>query len=110
MVFKMIRLYVILSYVVIGFLGFIGLRHIGTLNDTIKSQKLEIETAKEAQKVVIEAYDQEIKDLTESAKERKVVVKEIIKTVKGTKDEECLNRHIPTIIIDKLHKQSSDKK
>lgn len=106
----MIRLYVILSYVVIGVLGFLGLRHINDLDNTIKSQKLEIESAKEAQNVLIETYDQEIKDLTKSAKERKVVVKEIVKTVKGTKDEECLNRNIPTIIIDKLHKQSSDKK
>lgn len=106
----MTKLYVILSYVVIGFLGFLGVRHIGNLNNTIKSQQLEIQSAKEAQKVVIEAYDQEIKDLTESAKERKVVIKEIVKTVKGTKDEECLNRNIPTIIVDKLHKQSNDKK
>lgn len=110
MVFKMIRVYVILSYVVIAVLGFLGLRHINDLDNTIKLQKLEIESAKEAQNVLIETYDQEIKDLTKSAKERKVVVKEIVKTVKGTKDEECLNRNIPTIIIDKLHKQSSDKK
>lgn len=110
MVFKMIRLYVILSYVVIGILAFLGLRHINDLDNTIKAQKAEIESAKEAQKVLIEAYDQEIKDLTQSAKERKVVVKEIVKTVKGTKDEECLNRTMPTIVIDKLHKQSSDKK
>ena len=106
----MIRVYVILSYVVIAVLGFLGLRHINDLDNTIKLQKLEIESAKEAQNVLIETYDQEIKDLTKSAKERKVVVKEIVKTVKGTKDEECLNRNIPTIIIDKLHKQSSDKK
>ena len=106
----MIRVYVILSYVVIAVLGFLGLRHINDLDNTIKLQKLEIESAKEAQNVLIETYDQEIKDLTESAKERKVVVKEIVKTVKGTKDEECLNRNIPTIIIDKLHKQRSDKK
>ena len=104
------KLYVILSYVVIGFLGFLGLRHINDLEHTIKSQQQEIESAKEAQKVLVEAYDQEIKDLTESAKERKVVVKEIVKTVKGTKDEECLNRNMPAIVIDKLHKQSSDKK
>lgn len=106
----MIRLYVILSYVVIGVLGFLGLRHINDLNHTIKSQQQEIESVKEAQNVLIETYNQEINDLTESAKERKVVVKEIVKTVKGTKDEECLNRTMPTIIIDKLHKQSSNKK
>ena len=110
MVFKMIRLYVILSYAVIGILGFLCLRHINDLDNTIKAQKAEIESVKEAQKVLVEAYDQEIKDLTESAKERKVVVKEIVKTVKGTKDEECLNRNMPAIVIDKLHKQSSDKK
>lgn len=106
----MSKLYVILSYVVIGFLGFIGLRHINTLNETIKAQKLEIESAKEAQKVVIDSYNQEIKDLTQSAKERKVVFKEIAKTIKGTKDEECLNRNIPIVIVDKLRTQNSNKK
>lgn len=106
----MIRLYVILSYAIIGILGFLGLRHINDLNNTVKLQKLEIESAKEAQNIVIEAYDQEIKDLTESVKGRKVIIKEIVKTVKGTKDEECINRNIPDIIIDKLHKKSSDKK
>ncbi|HHV6356552.1 TPA: hypothetical protein ACUMPZ_001763 [Haemophilus influenzae] len=106
----MIRLYVILSYAIIGILGFLGLRHINDLNNTVKLQKLEIESAKEAQNIVIEAYDQEIKDLTESVKGRKVIIKEIVKTVKGTKDEECINRNIPDVIIDKLHKKSSDKK
>lgn len=106
----MIRLYVILSYAIIGILGFLGLRHINDLNNTVKLQKLEIESAKEAQNIVIEAYDQEIKDLTESVKGRKVIIKEIVKTVKGSKDEECINRNIPDVIIDKLHKKSSDKK
>lgn len=106
----MIRLYVILSYAIIGILGFLGLRHINDLNNTVKLQKLEIESAKEAQNIVIEAYDQEIKDLTESVKGRKVIIKEIVKTVKGTKDEECINHNIPDFIIDKLHKKSSDKK
>lgn len=106
----MIRLYVILSYAIIGILGFLGLRHINDLNNTVKLQKLEIESAKEAQSIVIEAYDQEIKDLTESVKGRKVIIKEIVKTVKGTKDEECINRNIPDFIIDKLYKKSSDKK
>lgn len=106
----MIRLYVILSYAIIGILGFLGLRHINDLNNTVKLQKLEIESAKEAQNIVIETYDQEIKDLTESVKGRKVIIKEIVKTVKGTKDEECINRNIPDVIIDKLHKKSSDKK
>ena len=46
----MIRLYVILSYVVIGILAFLGLRHINDLDNTIKAQKAEIESAKEAQK------------------------------------------------------------
>ncbi len=105
MVFKMIRLYVILSYAIIGILGFLGLRHINDLNNTVKLQKLEIESAKEAQNIVIEAYDQEIKDLTESVKGRKVIIKEIVKTVKGTKDEECINRNIPDVIIDKLQQK-----
>lgn len=106
----MTKLYVILSYIVIGFGAFLGLRYIDDLQDKMALQALEIESMKQSQAMVIEAYDQEIKELTESAKERKVVVKEIVKTVKGTKDEECLNRSMPSIVVDKLRQQSSGKK
>lgn len=110
MVSEMIKLYVILSYVVIAFGAFVGLRYIDELSDTVKAQKTEIETTKQSQKMLIEAYDQEIKELTETAKERKVIVKEIVKTVRGTKDEECLNRTMPIVVVDKLRQQSSGKK
>lgn len=110
MVFKMIKLYVILSYIIIGFGVFLGLRHIADLQDKMAQQTREIESMKQSQSMVIEAYDQEIKELTETAKERKVVVKEIVKTVKGTKDEECLNRSMPSIVVDKLRQQNSSKK
>jgi hypothetical protein len=110
MVFKMIKLYVILSYIIIGFGVFLGLRHIDDLQDKMAQHTREIESMKQSQSMVIEAYDQEIKELTETAKERKVVVKEIVKTVKGTKDEECLNRSMPSIVVDKLRQQNSSKK
>lgn len=110
MVFKMIKLYVILSYIIIGFGAFLGLRHIDDLQDKMAQQTREIESMKQSQSMVIEAYDQEIKELTETAKERKVVVKEIVKTVKGTKDEECLNRSMPSIVVDKLRQQNGSKK
>lgn len=106
----MTKIYIILSYVLIAFAGFLGLRHIDNLNDKVELQALEIESMKQSQIMVIEAYNQEIEELTKSAKERKVVVKEIVKTVKGTKDEECLNRTIPSNVLDKLRKQNNDKK
>lgn len=106
----MIKLYVILSYIIIGFGVFLGLRHIDDLQDKMAQQTREIESMKQSQSMVIEVYDQEIKELTETAKERKVVVKEIVKTVKGTKDEECLNRSMPSIVVDKLRQQNSSKK
>lgn len=106
----MIKLYVILSYIIIGFGVFLGLRHINDLQDKMAQQTREIESMKQSQSMAIEAYNQEIKELTETAKERKVVVKEIVKTVKGTKDEECLNRSMPSIVIDKLRQQNSSKK
>lgn len=106
----MIKLYVILSYIIIGFGVFLGLRYIDDLQDKMAQQTREIESMKQSQSMVIEAYDQEIKELTETAKERKVVVKEIVKTVKGTKDEECLNRYMPSIVVDKLRQQNSSKK
>lgn len=106
----MTKIYIILSYVLIAFAGFLGLRHIDSQSTKIKLQALEIESMKQYQSMVIEAYNQEIEELTKSAKERKVVVKEIVKTVKGTKDEECLNRTIPSDVLDKLRKQNNDKK
>ena len=106
----MTKIYIILSYVLIAFAGFLGLRHIDSQSTKIKLQALEIESMKQSQIMVIEAYNQEIEELTKSAKERKVVVKEIVKTVKGTKDEECLNRTIPSDVLDKLRKQNNDKK
>lgn len=106
----MTKIYIILSYVLIAFAGFLGLRHIDNLSDKVKLQALEIESMKQSQIMVIEAYNQEIEELTKSAKERKVVVKEIVKTVKGTKDEECFNRTIPSDVLDKLRKQNNDKK
>lgn len=106
----MIKLYVILSYVIIAFGAFLGLRHIDSLNDTITVQSLEIDSMKQSQAMLIDMYDQEIADLNKSVKERKVVIKEIVKNVKGTENEECIHRPIGDVIVDKLRKQNSDKK
>ena len=106
----MTKLYVICSYIVIGFGAFLGLRYIDDLQNKMALQALEIESTKKSQAMVIEAYDQEIKELTETAKQRKVVVKEIVKSVKGTKDEECINRSLPSVVVDKLRQQGSGKK
>lgn len=101
--------YVVISYVVIAVVGFLGLRHIHDLNLEISAKKAEIASLKEKHKQVIEAYTLEIEQLTKTAKERKVVVKEITKLVKGTKDEECFNRTIPDAVLNKLRKTNSGK-
>lgn len=103
-------IYVICSYVIIGVLGFIGLRHIDSLNDKIISLEMQLESEKESMSMLIDAYNQEIEDLKETAKERKVVIKEVVKLVKGTKDEECLNRTIPDVVLEQLRKQSGGKR
>ena len=102
----MTKIYIIISYIVVLFLFFIGSRHIDSLNRKIAEQEQELERLELSKKMLADAYDQEIADLTRTAKERKVVVKEIVKTVAGTKDEECLNRTIPSVIVDKLRKEN----
>ena len=101
--------YVVISYVVIAVIGFSGLRHIHELNQELTLKKAEIANLQEQHKQVIEAYSLEIEQLTKTAKERKVVVKEITKLVKGTEDEECFNRAIPDVVLDKLRKPKNNK-
>ena len=101
--------YVAISYVVIAVIAFLGLRHINELNQELALKKAEIANLQEQHKQVIEAYSLEIEQLTKTAKERKVVVKEITKLVKGTEDEECFNRAIPDVVLDKLRKPKNNK-
>lgn len=102
-------LYVVISYVVIAFIMFLGLRHISYLNNEIATKTEELVNLKEQHKQVIEAYTLEIEQLTKTAKDRKVVVKEITKLIKGTKDEECFNRAIPDTVLDKLRNSKTSK-
>lgn len=103
--------YIGCSYVIIGLFAFLGFRHINALTTTVHLQKLEIESLKQSQSMVIDAFNEEIKEMQEKAKERKETVKEIVKVVKGTDDEKCLNSRIPSAIIDRVRsKKSSDKK
>lgn len=102
-------LYVVISYVVIAFIMFLGLRHISDLNNELATKNAELVSLKEQHKQVIEAYTLEIEQLTKTAKDRKVVVKEITKLIKGTKDEECFNRTIPDAVLDKLRNSKTSK-
>lgn len=97
-------LYVCLSYVVIGFVMFLGLRHIDNLNDNLALKEQEIQTVKESRDLMVKAYDEEIAELTKTAKQRKITVKEIVRVAKGSKDEECLNSVISSDVLERLHK------
>ena len=107
MVFEMNVLYVMCSYVVIAVLAFIGFRHINSLTETVKHQQQEIVELKQSKQMIIDAYNDEIAEVRQSSQQRKIVIKEIVKKVKGD-DEKCLNSGIPSVIVDKL--QSKDKK
>lgn len=97
-------LYVCLSYVVIGFVMFLGLRHIDSLNDNLALKEQEIQTVKESRDLMVKAYDEEIAELTKTAKQRKITVKEIVRVAKGSEDEKCLNTVISNDVLERLQK------
>ena len=101
-------LYIVCSYVLIAVLALIGVRHINMLTHKVNLQKQEISELKQSKKMIIEAFNDEITEVRQSSNNRRVVIKEIVKMVKGTDDEKCLNSSIPNVVVDRL--QSKDKK
>lgn len=95
-------IYIAGSYIIIAVVMFLGLQHINSLTNTVKQQKIDIDGLKHSRQLLIASYNQEIEELTKSSKDRKVVIKEITKTIKGTKDEECANSPIGSHVLDKL--------
>lgn len=102
--------YIILSYVIIGTVGIYGVNKIRQLNTQVKLQRLEIESMKESQARLIDSFNQEIQEIQEKSKERAVTVKEIVKVVKGTDDEKCINSAIPKPVLDRVRNKGNNKK
>lgn len=101
--------YVAIGYVVLILTLIVTLNHMNELDVELTQKNEELTALRENHKQVISAFNQEIEEITKASKERKVVVKEITKLVAGTKDEECLNRIIPSNVLDKLRKSNTNK-
>lgn len=108
-------LYVGISYFVIAVIGFFGIRFIlhqqstiTLLQESVVKLEADVKQEKESKSMLIEAYNAEIAEIDSLSKQRKIVVKEIVKSVKGSDDEKCINSRIPSVVFDKL--RNNDKK
>lgn len=94
-------------FVVVAILTIIGLcMRVGEQNALIKEQENEIQTLKVEQERTIKAYEEDIAKREKNTRNRKAVVKEIIKVVGN---EKCVNDPIDSRIIDRLQQYNKGK-
>lgn len=98
--------YIACSYVIIGIGGVLSYKHINNLSARLQIQQEELNRTKQSYEMVINAYNDEIKELQSATNNRKEKVREIVRVVKGTDDEKCLNSRIPSIVIDKVRNKN----
>lgn len=98
--------YIACSYVIIGIIGVLSYKHINNLSARIQTQQEELNSTKQSYEMVINAYNDEIKELQSATNSRKEKVREIVKVVKGTDDEKCLNSRIPSVVLDKVRNKN----
>lgn len=72
----------------------------------IDLKNLEIESLKETQSAIIDSYEEDIAEREKKAKNRKYIVKEIVKVVGN---EKCINDPISPTIIERLQYKPTTK-